>query len=509
MNRWAFTLIFILASFGCKGQEPPAKTPEEPAKLSVTHWTDKTELFMEFSPLVARQKTRFAVHFTGLHDFKPLKAGQVEIVMQSEAGERESFSSSAPSRPGIFGVDVQPKVPGSFRMSVRLAAPGLTDTHELAQVTVFADPAQAAGTASKPTGEAITFLKEQQWNLEFATETAQSRLLRESLTVPGEVRPRTGGEVEVTTPISGRLRLPGTVPVVGTMVNQEQVLASIIPRAGNPSDRASLQLAIDEDTTALELARKDRQRVERLLAVGAIPSKRLEEANAAEATESARLKAAQARLSQYETTRRAEGDSPQDTVFQIRSPISGMVAESLAISGASVEEGEKLYRIVVIDSVYVVANLPEAEAYRLRQLTGGELNVTGLEERISLGGLVSTGHIVDPASRTLSIIYEVSNAKRLLSIGQSVSLRLFTSGRQEGTAISESAVVDDAGRPVVFVQVSGESFERRPVRLGSREGGYVHVLEGVRPGEHVVSEGAYLIRLAALSTQIPAHGHVH
>jgi hypothetical protein len=47
------------------------------------------------------------------------------------------------------------------------------------------------------------------------------------------------------------------------------------------------------------------------------------------------------------------------------------------------------------------------------------------------------------------------------------------------------------------------------VRLGDHEGGYVHALEGVEPGERVVSSGAYLLRLAAMSTQIPSHGHVH
>ena len=52
-------------------------------------------------------------------------------------------------------------------------------------------------------------------------------------------------------------------------------------------------------------------------------------------------------------------------------------------------------------------------------------------------------------------------------------------------------------------------FERRPVRLGARADGYVHVFEGVEPGERVVHRGAYLIRLAAMSTQIPVHGHVH
>ena len=76
-------------------------------------------------------------------------------------------------------------------------------------------------------------------------------------------------------------------------------------------------------------------------------------------------------------------------------------------------------------------------------------------------------------------------------------------------AVPVSAVVDDGGMPVVFVQLEGEAFARRPVKLGVVEGDYVQVLEGVKTGERVVSRGAYLIRLSALSNQIPAHGHVH
>ena len=94
-------------------------------------------------------------------------------------------------------------------------------------------------------------------------------------------------------------------------------------------------------------------------------------------------------------------------------------------------------------------------------------------------------------------------------VGQSVQLRLYLGQAVPGTAVPESSIVEDAGRPVVFVQTGGESFERRPVSLGARAGGWVHVSRGLEPGERVVHEGAYLVRLAAMSTQIPAHGHVH
>jgi len=75
--------------------------------------------------------------------------------------------------------------------------------------------------------------------------------------------------------------------------------------------------------------------------------------------------------------------------------------------------------------------------------------------------------------------------------------------------VPESAIVDDGGRPVVFIQREGEAFVRRPVKLGIREGNLVQIAEGLQGGERIVTKGAYLIRLAALSSQIPAHGHVH
>ena len=76
-------------------------------------------------------------------------------------------------------------------------------------------------------------------------------------------------------------------------------------------------------------------------------------------------------------------------------------------------------------------------------------------------------------------------------------------------AVPAAALIDDAGRPIVFVQREGETFERRAVTVGPRSGDLVQIIEGVKPGERVVTKGAYLVRLASLSTSVPAHGHVH
>ena len=144
-----------------------------------------------------------------------------------------------------------------------------------------------------------------------------------------------------------------------------------------------------------------------------------------------------------------------------------------------------------------------------RTLDSAELEAPGLDEPIALDQLVSVGRIVDPLSRTVPIVYELAELDARLAIGQTVTLRLFTSGQVAAITVPDSAVIEDGGQPVVFVQTGGESFARRPVRLGGRAGGYVQLLDGVEPGERVVTQGATLIRLAALSPSVPAHGHVH
>ena len=80
---------------------------------------------------------------------------------------------------------------------------------------------------------------------------------------------------------------------------------------------------------------------------------------------------------------------------------------------------------------------------------------------------------------------------------------------EEALVIPTSALVDEDGRAVVFVQLSGETFAKRDLALGIRDGAVVQVLSGVSEGERVVTQGAYAIRLASVSTTIPAHGHSH
>jgi RND family efflux transporter MFP subunit len=501
----------VLLVAGCRREQPPAHAgqEQEPETISVSNWTDKTELFMEYQPLVPTAKRRFAIHFTDLATFKPLTKGTVTVALKQDGAAPQTFTVESPSRPGIFGVDVQPAKAGTYSMSVSLSAAGLRDTHEIGEVRVYASEREIPRAPEESTEEQISFLKEQQWTLEFATAMAETRPMRESVLVTGDVRPRSGGEVEVTAPVTGRLAVSGQLPVIGTAVSRGDTLSTVTPLTPAPADRPALEFGVSQAKTALDLSRRDLARAERLLAAGAIPARRVDEARAGETTAAAQLKAAEERLEQYETSRRADGSAASGSSFAVRSPISGTITEVAAISGANVNQGDKLFRIVAMDRVYVVANVPEAEVPRLARLTGAEVAIAGLARPMPAGRVISRASLIDPRSRTLSVLFEVPNPSRVLAIGQAVSVRLFLFGTVETVAVLESAIVDDGGRPVAFIQKEGESFVRRPVKLGIREGNLVQVAEGLQAGDRVVTKGAYLIRLAAMSSQIPAHGHVH
>jgi RND family efflux transporter MFP subunit len=221
------------------------------------------------------------------------------------------------------------------------------------------------------------------------------------------------------------------------------------------------------------------------------------------------VSAAEAHLAQLDATRAGEGEGVGDVRFVLRAPMSGVVAQADATPGASVEQGTRLFRLVALDRVHIVGALPEAELSRADELVAAELEIPGGVAPVPLDRLISIGRVLDPDSRTVPIVYELSAPDRRFAIGQAVSLRVFLSGATEAIAVPETAIVDDAGQSVVFVQVAGESFDRRAVQLGNRESGLVQISGDVALGERIVVRGAPLIRLASLSTQVPAHGHTH
>jgi len=504
-----FVLILMTSLIGgCRRESAPA--PEEPLgpePRTVTHWTDKTELFAEYPPLVTGHTSRFAIHLTTLEPFKAVTEGTVEVQLKDASGAVDTFTVDGPSRPGIFGVDVRPSRAGKRELAIVLRGTAVTDQHLLGEVDVYIDAAAAAAAPAAAESEAISFLKEQQWALDFGTAVVQERGLRASIRVPGEVLPAPGGEADVLAPFDGRL-VSVAAHSAGAAVARGQELARVQPPPAAPADLPQLERARAQAASALELATRDRERAERLVMAGAAPQKRLDEARAAETQAGAALRAADAQLAQFNAARTA-GASSAAGLFVIRAPIGGVVVSRDAAAGMNVASGTRLFHLVNPSSIQVVGHVPEAQVSRARLTKSAQVEVPGGGVMLPVGELVSMGQVLDRESRTLPVTFAADNRALGLAVGQSVFVHLLLDQTAPAPVIPASALVDDAGRPIVFVQVEGEAFERRPVSLGVREGEWVQVTSGVKPGEHIVTKGAYLVRLASLSTSVPAHGHVH
>ena len=151
-------------------QRSRAPTAAEPPTLDVTHWTDKTELFMEYPPLVAGQTAllRRPSHDAGRLQAAERRAGRASSSRRSAAAPPTVARRAASrSRPGAFRVEGAPPAAGhAIAGRSSLDAPGSADRHDLGTITVFADEAAAIADAEKQPPEdpaAIAYLKEQQW----------------------------------------------------------------------------------------------------------------------------------------------------------------------------------------------------------------------------------------------------------------------------------------------------------------------------------------------------------
>jgi multidrug efflux pump subunit AcrA (membrane-fusion protein) len=76
-------------------------------------------------------------------------------------------------------------------------------------------------------------------------------------------------------------------------------------------------------------------------------------------------------------------------------------------------------------------------------------------------------------------------------------------------AVPRQAVIDDNGKPTVYVVDGGQSFLVRRVEVGPRDGEWLALRSGLGAGDRVVSRGAYEIKLATAAGAMPAHGHAH
>ncbi len=504
---------------------------DEPRTDALTVHGGRHELFIEHRLLVAGSPTRFITHVTDEVTGEARREGPITFVLRRGDDPPTEVPVPEVARLGIYLPDLTFPAPGTWEVAVRIPWAEGVDEVPLPTRTVYSTEAEAAASPEADGPAGISFLKEQAWKVPVRLERVGRRTLVERLRLPAAVEAAPARQAYVTPPLAGTLRGPvgGALPEPGDRVEAGQVVATLVPPLAGADLLAWVasrqQLATQEaDTRAraertavvLEQARRSLARVRDLAAVSARSWRELEEAETAERVAAVEAAAA-ARLVDLLTELRAGlGVSPDGLpAVPLRAPIAGVVVRVHAAVGEHVGPERPILWLVDPSRVEVVARVPEVDAHRLGPGRAAWAEPPGAPGRLApltgegVGRFLHAGPVVDPRTRTVPLVWEVENPDGALRPGQLLDVHVETRTTVDALALPAAALVAEDARWIAFVQLGGETFERRDVTLGVRDGAWVEVRAGLAEGEWVVTHGGLAIRLASASSAIPAHGHAH
>ena len=506
-------LVLGISSFlgGCSSEAPPSPSvEEEDQSWSVTAWGETYEIFPEVDALMVGELAMAHTHVTALEDFSPMIEGSVEIRLRS-ANAEQSFRAVEPLRAGIFNVEIRPDAEGDYDLSFLISSPA--GNEEIGGGRVRVGTAEAPGSVTPAfappegagAGEPISFLKEQQWRTDFATVWVRDGSLPQSVEGLARVRPPAGGEATITAPVDAVL-LPEPWPYLGRRVKRGAPILHLVPRVS--TDRSLAVLEAERSALEAELSTAEARllRLNGLFEIEATSRWELEEAKMKVDRIGGNLAAAERDLEAAHSAR--EGGSSGATT--VNAPFAGEISAVYASPGEVVAAGAPLARIVVTNSVWLeVAIAPEAGRRLGAGLTGVVVTFPeGSSLRIEDGvRLVSTSPEVDARTGTVSVLLEVPPSEALI-LGSTATAQILLSESAEGVVVPASALIDDGGVEIVYLQLSGEEFARQAVKVTARQGKRA-IVEGLVTGQRLVTRGGEAIRRSSLLATGDVQGHVH
>ena len=514
-TRQLSIVIVALVLAGCRGGGAGKDAAEEPEAWAVTAWGRLYEVFPETAPLVKGKVSPAHTHVTVLSDFSPLREGKVEILLRGRGEQR--FAGTF-KRDGIFDVPVQPNAAGEFDLVFRIESSQGTEEIPGGRVRV-GDEENPGGLVEGPkpphgvgvaegSGDAVPFLKEQQWKTPFATAWTSESDVRRTLAGAARVKAAAGGELVLTAPVDAVLSSEPW-PHRGQVLRKGAAIFRFLPSI-DPS-RSLAQLGADAAALEAEArtAREREERLARLLGDGAASRAEVDRARAEREALDARLAAARR---DHETAAAARSGRLAGPLESLVAPFDGAVADVSVSPGQAVSSGASLGRFVKTQPVWIEVALRAEEATEAGSLEALFLRRPGDAEplEIARGGVrvISRAPEVDPHTGTIAVTLEVQQRVGELPIGSSIQAELIVPGTGKGIVVPATALVDDGGVTVAYVQLEGESFARRPVQVVGRQGAAT-AIAGLAPGERLVTRGAAEIRRASLLSTGAPEGHVH
>ena len=487
--------LFLIGFTSCnKKEETKEINSLEP--LAHTLYTENSELFVEFKPLVVGETSKFAAHFTILgENFKALTDAKITVsLIVGDKGIKNSVD--APSSPGIFRLALSPKTAGKGTLVFDIVAKDFTDKITIENVVVYSDMKTALAKQSEHTENGdITYLKEQAWKVEFANQTVKKQNFNDVIKTSGQILSAPGDEIIVTAKASGVVVFSGKNIIVGSTVNSGNSLFTI---TGADMTESNIDASVKDAKTNYLKAKADYERSKLLVADKIVSEKDHQQV---------KLQFDNARTA-YNTVSKNYSAKGQNVL----SPMSGFVKNILVTEGQFVPSGTPLATISKNKRLLVQANVSQNYFSRLSSITSANFktsqsdvvyNTTALNGRI-----VSYGKSASASTPFIPVTFEINNEGQLVS-GSIIEIYLKSSTIADALVVPVSALIEEQGIFYVYVQTGGESFQKREVKLGASDGLNVQILSGIIENERVVTKGGYQIKLSSASGALPAHGHEH
>lgn len=190
---------------------------------------------------------------------------------------------------------------------------------------------------------------------------------------------------------------------------------------------------------------------------------------------------------------RVDRTRQQQATITLSAPIGGVIQSLDVRSGMTLSAGQTLAKINGLDSVWLEAAVPEAQAGGIKVGSTIAAHLTAYPSDTFHGKVIAVLPDINTESRTLRVRIELPNRNGQLKPGMFAQVQLQTGKNQAQLLIPEEAVIRTGTRNVVILALDGGHFQPVQVDLGQAANGQIVILSGLQAGQKVVASGQFLI----------------
>lgn len=355
----------------------------------------------------------------------------------------------------------------------------------------------AEGEKGHSEGQELTLTSEEAARAGIKTEAVQAQKLATTISVTASIQADQDRIARVAPRTEARIT---SAPAkLGDRVRQGQVLASL-----DSVDVGEAYANLVQARSELRIAEADLQRAESLVKDEIIPRKDFLKAQSDREKAAASVRAASDKL-------RMLGGNPSAgeqgvSGFSVVAPFSGVVIEKKATIGDLASPSEPLFTVADLSRVWILADLPESALAQVRIGAQARVTVPSYPSETFSGRVSHIGAALNKDTRTVAARIEVPNADGRLKPDMFATAVIEVGGdNREVISLPDPAIVILQGQPSIFVFEQG-AYVARAVQPGERSGGRTVVSAGIKPGDQVVTAGAYELKARKQKSQL-GHGH--